>query len=364
MSERDAPEALPALRPLPWQHAAWQRIRAVRDADRLTHAWLLLGPAGIGRRSFAGALTAALLCKAPDADGVACGDCVSCRALVGAAHPDAHLLGLDGHLGLAANHTLLREESIAHWTPSKESKRRDIGVEAVRSLIDKLSVASHAAGRKLVVLTPAESLNEASANALLKLIEEPPAGTVLILVAEQLADLKATLISRCQRLALPSPDEATAEAWLAGVRPQIAAAQRSEALQAARGAPLRAVELLDGDGLRQRAGWRDTLSQLSAGRQDPVQAAAALNKAEPASFILWWIESLIGLLRQRAAGASAGEGAFLVGALPAGLGAEAVERALQGALDARRALDRNANALLVLETLLIDWRSAITSAAK
>jgi len=381
--EDRAPAAGPlaCLHPFPWQHEPWARMVAMRNANKMTHAWLMLGGNGIGRRGFVAAWAASLLCPntgappvaaepdmfgevpvvAPRLDGSACGECHSCKAILAGGHPDAHYLGLDGHQGLAATIGLQRDDSIVHWEPTKESRRREIGVEGVRSLIEKLYVSSHSSGLKIAVVAPAELLNEASANALLKLIEEPPAGTILILVAEQLADLKPTLISRCQRLILPQPTAEQASAWLAEALPEQSATARAQALEVARDAPLRAYALLNADGLEKVASWQRVIADLTNGRIDPIQAAGAIGKTDPDGFLSWWIECLAGLLRQKSLGADAGNARFLSASVPAGLKLAALDRAVQTGFDARRGLDRNANPLLTLESLLIDWRGAIAS---
>jgi DNA polymerase-3 subunit delta' len=316
----------------------------------LTHAWVVLGRPGIGKRQFVACAAAAWLCASPDARGLACGRCDSCRMLAAGGHPDAHLLGTDGHVGLSANARLSREDSLVHWEPAKDSKRREIAVEGVRSLIEKLSVVSHRGGARIVAITPAEALNEASANALLKLIEEPPTGCQLFLIAEQAASLKPTLLSRCQRLLLPLPAPPDAEAWLRQQRPDAAADDCAAALRLSRGAPLAAAEALDAGLLQRQREWTALVAELAAGRCDPLQAATRVGKEHAADFTAWLLTALGGWLR-RQTGAAADAG---LPELPIGAGAAAkAERLIDATLDTLRALERNANPQLALEALLI-----------
>jgi DNA polymerase III delta' subunit len=279
-------ESVAPLDLLPWQAPAWARLAGARAAGKLTHAWVVLGRPGIGKRQFVACAAAAWLCASPDARGLACGRCDSCRMLAAGGHPDAHLLGTDGHVGLSANARLSREDSLVHWEPAKDSKRREIAVEGVRSLIEKLSVVSHRGGARIVAITPAEALNEASANALLKLIEEPPTGCQLFLIAEQAASLKPTLLSRCQRLLLPLPAPPDAEAWLRQQRPDAAADDCAAALRLSRAAaaPARvdcAGRRTGGRTLRSAAGG-DPGRQGARGRFYGLAADGARRLAAPA----------------------------------------------------------------------------------
>ncbi len=83
---------------------------------------------------------------------------------------------------------------------------RQIRIEQVRELADELALTSHQGGYKVGILTPADALNRFAANALLKTLEEPPARTLLILVATQPSRLPATILSRCQRLRVRAPE--------------------------------------------------------------------------------------------------------------------------------------------------------------
>lgn len=333
MSESD--RAL--LRPLPWQQDAWNRLAEARQRQQLTHAWLLAGPEGVGKRSFARALAAGLLCQSADAAGQACGVCPSCRMLAAGGHPDAHLLGRDGHLGLAASDSLQADQGLRFWSPPKDSARRDIVIDAARSLGGKLAMAPHLGGARVIVVHPASEMNEATANALLKTVEEPPARTFLLFLAEFPQALKQTIRSRCQLLRFAPPPAAAALDWLRARHPEADAALLAEA----GGAPLRAAAwLAEGEPAR-RQRWQRLLDDVAARRADAIQAAAEFgrDKHEVGALCRYWQERLLAQLRQ-------------------GRWSPRHEQFLALLLEGLRRLeDTNAQPLLLLESLLLRWRT-------
>ncbi|MCB4811754.1 DNA polymerase III subunit delta' [Methylovorus menthalis] len=189
----------------PWQQAVWAGLIAQKKT--LPHAMLLRGPAGIGKLQFAQALSKALLCQQPQADGHACGVCASCGWFAQGSHPDFRLL--------APEQDQADEDSSA---PAKTtSKKTQISVAQVRELGGFLELSSHHNdGVRIALICPAEGLNIASANALLKMLEEPPPGVVFLLVAHQPQRLLPTITSRCRKVDMPVPDMQGALAWLGG----------------------------------------------------------------------------------------------------------------------------------------------------
>ena len=341
-------EATLALRqPLPWQQARWDELAAMRREQRLPHALLLVGGAGIGKRHFARALIALTLCEQPG--DIACGQCRSCAQLAAGTHPNASLLSVDGHLGLALSDDGRAEQGLVHWEPDEDRKRREIPIDAARNLIAKLAFASHYGSARCTLIEPADGLNTSSVNALLKTIEEPPAATHLLLVTERPQALTATLRSRCQRVRLPRPDAAQARAWMhaAGVRDD-------EALDFALGAPLRALALAEADGVGLRRQWAELWQAVASQKKDPLTAATAVDKELIAEHLHWAQHWLVVQLRER----------LLADAAPAAR--EAVAQMAQDVVEAQRRVAGNAQAQLVMESLFIRWvrlsRSARQSA--
>ena len=225
----DVPAAAASAVTLPWLPLPpWQLVAArAALAQRSTwpHALLLHGSRGLGKHALALHLAQALLCEAPQADGLACGQCPGCRYAVAGQHPD-----------------LMRIELLEIDEETEELKAVEtIGIKRIRALTEFVALTSHRQRAKVAVIAPAERMQGPAANALLKTLEEPPAGTFIILVTDLVGRLPATIVSRCRRLKVPLPDPDAASAWLAeqGVaEPQLALAQ-------AAGAPLAALELAD-----------------------------------------------------------------------------------------------------------------------
>lgn len=191
------------LKIYPWQNKVWQHLNQTNQ--RLPHALLLHGRAGIGKYDFARSFSQALLCTNRHETGRACGTCSSCNWFVDNSHPDFRLLSPEQD-----------EEPEGESAPTKKTKKKtQISVSQIRELNSFLSLSSHRNnGSRIVVIHPAEALNTASANALLKMLEEPAAGVIFILVSHQLQRLLPTIISRCQKINMPIPDETQALAWL------------------------------------------------------------------------------------------------------------------------------------------------------
>lgn len=187
----------------PWQSGVWQLIN--QDLRRLPHALLLHGRAGIGKYDFARYLSQTLLCLNKKSSGHACGICASCNWFDDESHPDFRLLSPEQE-----------SESDGEITPGKKTRKKtQISVAQIRELTDFLGLSSHHSnGLRIVLIHPAETLNLASANALLKMLEEPASGVVFILVAHQLQRLLPTIISRCHKVSMPVPNESQALAWL------------------------------------------------------------------------------------------------------------------------------------------------------
>lgn len=160
------------LMPAPVGHEAQTgRFMRAMAAGRLHHAWLLHGMRGIGKSMLAARMAAAYLCASPSEDGP-CGACHGCRVTAAGAHPDMRLVALaDG--------------------------KRDISIEQVRELLHFLSLSGSESLRRVVVLQDAEQLNVQAANALLKGLEEPAPGSLLLIVCNDLMRLPATIRSRC-----------------------------------------------------------------------------------------------------------------------------------------------------------------------
>ncbi|MGF6771433.1 DNA polymerase-3 subunit delta' [Paraburkholderia sp. GAS199] len=282
----------------PWQADDWSRLQQLRG--HWPHALLLHGQAGIGKLRFAQHLAQGLLCESQKPNGEPCGTCAACTWFLQGNHPDYRIvvpeaLAAEAGVGGAADEKADKsdgDEGKKTRAPSKEIK-----IEQIRGLLDFVGVGSHRGGARVVVLYPAEALNIAAANALLKTLEEPPAGVVFLMVSARIDRLLPTIISRCRQwpMSLPSPQAATA--WLAAQGVADAPALLAEA----GGAPLAALALAS-DENRALRDW--TLKQLAAGPGcDAFACGEALQKL-PVPLVLGWLQRwMYDLLAQRTAGA-------------------------------------------------------------
>lgn len=278
-----APWSGPDCLPLPWQADPWQRLVRLIEQAQLPHALLLAGPPAVGKRRFAGALGAALLCLEPQRDsGLACGRCRTCLLRLAGTHPDAQ------------------------WLAPEEAGKM-IKIDQVRGVVDFVAQTSQQGGRKVVVLEPAESMNRSSANALLKTLEEPAGAATLILIADAPGRLLPTIRSRCQRLDFPVPSEAAVRAWLAARTTDPAALDA--ALAEAGGRPLLASRLLDGGEQGQRGELAREFEQVLGGRLSIAALAERWQSHGWPALLEWLATRIAAALRTRLADAPALDGA-------------------------------------------------------
>ena len=278
------------MTPLPkWLVSPLASLLAGRD--RLHHALLITGPEGVGKEWLARALAAALLCDAPGATRLACGGCSGCRWFSQDSHPDFRLIR-------PAADEVSADDAEAPAKPAKAS--RDIRIEQIRALAGFVEIASHRGGAKVVLITPAEAMNGAAANALLKTLEEPPANTYFIMTSSRAYRLPPTVRSRCRQVPIPAPSTPEAVSWVidqAGVDSDRAL----EWLAFCGGAPRRAVEF----GTAERAATHRDLIEVVAGSESDTLPALAdrLQQHEPGSWVPVLHSWCVDLLRCKAGAA-------------------------------------------------------------
>lgn len=222
------------------QKETWTQL--IGKLDRLPHALLLHGAPGVGKLALAERFAQFLLCEKRGQGSVPCGSCEACRWFRAGSHPDARLVEPE-----ATALALGRPASVAEeGEEDKKEKKKpsvQIKIEQTRGLANFLNLASHRGGRRIVIVHPAEDMNTATANSLLKGLEEPPGGAMFILVSHRPAGLLPTIRSRCVPVPVPLPDAKASVAWLTaqGVKnPQ-------RWLAFAGGAPLRALDYATGE---------------------------------------------------------------------------------------------------------------------
>lgn len=211
----------------PWNQPILDGLR--KGLERLPHALLIHGPRGVGKLALAERAAQLFLCEGKNKP---CGSCDGCRWYLGGNHPDFRRVEPEA---LAAAPAESEEEA-----PGRKTKQPsiEIKIDQVRGLADFLNVGSHRGGRRVALVHPAEHMNIPTANALLKDLEEPPAGAMFILVSHRPALLLLTIRSRCVAVPVRVPPVTAALAWLGEQK----VAQAERWLAYAGGAPLRALD--------------------------------------------------------------------------------------------------------------------------
>lgn len=243
----------------PWLSGHWSFFMQRLEADKLAHALMIEGPSGVGKTALARTMVARLLCN--EDQPVACGQCRSCQLLVGGAHPD-------------------------YFDLQPEEKSKIIKVDQVRALIGKLDLTTSISERKVAYIHPAEVMNAAAANALLKSLEEPAGNTVLILVSDNPGRLPVTIRSRCQAISISQPDTRIVQKWLE----QVSGSPKEQveaALLAAGGSPLRASHYLNSPDQDAYGQVREGLASLLVRPGSVSQVSSQLSELDPTDLWLW-----------------------------------------------------------------------------
>jgi DNA polymerase-3 subunit delta' len=271
-----------ATRFYPWQTAmahAW-----LADRDRFAHAWLIQGAEGIGKLHFAMGAAQSLLCETPD-QGLACGHCAACLWIAAGNHPDLRRIRPDAialEEGVDSQTEGNEAPEPTGSTGAKRAPSKEIRIDQIRALESWFNMATHRGGFRVALLYPAQSLNTVSANALLKMLEEPPAHTVFLLVADKPDRLLPTLVSRCRRLPMPTPTPAESLAWLTAQ----GVSSPADWLAAAGGAPLTAQRLAAARESACPAWLESVLQSLATGQTPDVgMVAESLEKYPAAQWI-------------------------------------------------------------------------------
>lgn len=244
----------------PWQQRAYDHALAALDSDRLGHGLLICGPAGLGKRTVAERLAAHVL-----AGNGATADARSAQLIAAGTHPDLHLVS---------------------FVPTKDGSklRTEIVIDQMRELSQKLALTPQYGSAQVAIVDPADAINRAACNALLKTLEEPAAGRYLWLISAEPARLPATIRSRCQRLEFKLPPHGEALQWLHSQGHGQKDAR--EALDAARGHPGLADAWLRDGGLTLRKAVASDLGKLERGEIEVVDTAQRWSSDEHADLRL------------------------------------------------------------------------------
>ncbi len=319
---------------LPWHQVLWDKLKLAREQGRIPHALLMTGPAGLGKSEYARLLANALVCESPDAQGMPCGSCRQCKLVAAGSHPDIKEL-------------------------SPEEAGKAIKVDAIRELVGQSILTVKESSYQVFIIHPAEAMGVAAANALLKTLEEPVERTLLILISANPGQLLATIKSRCQQIVFAMPPGALALNWLSqqsGLDQRLA----SELLQLARGAPLLARQMSEGDDLQCYHQLLKEFLQLSGNAADPVRLAEQWQKQQSLKLLLSYMKRWLMDLIRLGNGAGMIDNASSVPVedlktLANRLDLVAVYSLLDNLFETERQLVNNINPQLALEQLLLHW---------
>ena len=275
---------------LPWLEPTLQKLEAARAAGRLSHAWLISGPEGVGKLNLALVLAhrlfgANLERGALDADAAVAA--MDERYQPMDRHPDLHWL-------YPRERRPEDDDTEEESKPKEKGAKAAIGIDQVRDAIDALTLTAHRSGAKVLVIEPAELLTTEAANALLKTLEEPTRGTYLLLLAQQPGRVPPTVRSRCQHLKLHAPSVAAMAQWL-DVEPAVVV----DAQRAVGTAPLSVAAAIRRGLMPKFSKLQSDLRELSEERLDPQAVAQSWTKAETKTEAKREAEVVLGWLQRR-----------------------------------------------------------------
>jgi DNA polymerase-3 subunit delta' len=253
----------------PWLESPWQSLKSHIDSGRIPHALLMQGPAGLGKSALAALFARRLLCIEPGE--MPCGHCHSCHLFEAGTHPDYQCV-------------------------DPEEPGKAIKVDAIRKLINDLSLKPQYGGYRVFVVDQAEQMNLSSANALLKTLEEPAEQTVILLITHRPSRLPPTILSRCQKLSIRAPRKEAAMHWLQRQYPGCAP---DVLLSASGGSPLQALALTETDVVERRQRVFHEFGGVSRRQLDPVSIAErwhGQSHEECLNWMLSWVSDMVRLL--------------------------------------------------------------------
>lgn len=314
--------------------AAIARLWGALARDELHHAYLFEGPEGVGKHTVAVRLAMAANCTG-EADPPPCGVCPTCEQIRAGHHPDVLVL-----------------------EPAAERATPIISVDQVREVVRVAGYHRYGARRRFILIDPAEAMPDPAANALLKTLEEPPAGTGFILVATHSSALLPTVLSRCQRIRFSAVPDDALEAWLRerGIQ------EAGSVARASLGCPGRALSLAEGQ-LEERRALRDRLLAVLEGDiGDLFEWSAELCSGKRPQWrprVTEVLDILDDLLRDtaiRATGAEVpllnAEGSEVVQNWVHRLWPDGVTRCAEAVSEAREELERNVAGRTLMDALL------------
>ena len=252
----------------PWQQSVWQTLTG--RFPKIGHGLLFYGKKGCGKEAFAQYFLTWVLCLNRELKHAPCGECSSCLWLKSDTHPN-----------------------YVHITTDEDNKKANakIKIEKIRDLLPFVQQTGD--GWRVIVIEPAEALNHASANALLKTLEEPGERVLIILLADHYLKLPATVRSRLQHFALDRISDTQALDYLSHYLPSSDAVQKTLLLNLSNQMPLQAIQLAEAEWLSKRSEFLKDWQKLVSEKNMPMAIATKWNKALSFSDFVQMFEYLL-----------------------------------------------------------------------
>lgn len=322
----------------PWFDDRFAHLAQLHRDNRLPHALLLHGMPGIGKAGFAKSFAQYLLCHQPQAQG-ACGQCKACELNAAGSHPDLFWL-------------------------EPEEPGKQLKVDQVRALGEFIYSTAQQGGYRVVAIDPADAMNIASANALLKMLEEPGQDTLILLVTAKMGQVLPTIKSRCQHIDCPTPAIEDAVSWLAR-EADLPVDQATAILHVNRGAPKEALNYIQSNLSEARAQLIRGLADILKQRRTALEVAQSWQKLD-LEMLLGWFYSLLSdiargnlcqddqLLRQE-------DARNMIAAVAKKTDPVKIFKLADKVHEERRAimLRQNPNKQLLLECMLLEWAALL-----
>jgi len=322
----------------PWFDDRFSHLAKLHADKRLPHALLLHGMSGIGKVDFATSVAQFLLCHHPQ-NSRPCGQCKACELNAAGSHPDLFFL-------------------------QPEEAGKQLKVDQVRALNEFIYSTAQQGGYRVVILTPADSMNIASANALLKMLEEPGSDTLILLVTSKIGQLLPTIKSRCQHVECHPPSESDAIEWLMGAT-ELEEEKARSILHINLGAPMEALAYIDKGLNEQRAQLIRGLADILKQRRTALEVAQSWGKLDIELLLGWFYSLLIDTAR----GAICESGDLIrqddarnmLNAVAKKTNPVKIFKLADKVHEERRAilLRQNPNKQLLLECILLEWAALL-----
>ena len=334
----------------PWQESLWHHLVQRYQNGQLPHALLFTGATGLGKLHFAESFARWALCSKnfftensspQDLQEIKepCGQCQGCQLMKAGTHPD-----------------------FLKVVPEAEGKQ--IPIDTIRNVGNYLTLKSQFAPLQVVVIAPADAMNKFAANSLLKTLEEPTPGSLLILETSQPSRLLPTIRSRCQSIEFSIPERSQSLTWLSKQIPELVPSgpqsEMERLLALAVGAPLLARKYAQQDTLKSYQQLLGSFEKLAKNQADPVAEAKsweAVGLAKSVKWIYFWVASMIRLKSgiERVDTKSEWLEPVLEN-LAQRVNTERLFKYLDKVTETSRFVNSQVNVQLTLEDLLISWR--------